>query len=430
MLEVAAEHVLWDVIEEHLDEAEFSWRQWETALTSPRYTLARMADGPERTLLAHVDGLASGATPVRERLLLTTLEEAEPPPLARLIPVLLALVQSGHWGPVAATLASEDRVLGAAAERAAVLAGPRDRGPWLEAALAAAPDPARRTRLLRVAAGWGLSLDNLVAPLQSADGDETQAAATAARWADPDRHLPVLEWLLDHPLAPVREAALVSALFLRSGRAWRTCEARAADRGTPDATAMLLVALLGEGPAQQPLLDQLGRVEHREAALFALGYSGQAAHAERLLPLLAHHDERVAKLAAEAFSTLTGLDTARPPYASQAEPVRFVTQVREEEEPPIETVPLPEEDRPLPDGEAITRWWKERGPALPPRQRLLAGAPWTPASAADFLREAPLRRRPPVALWAGLRHGVRIDPQAFSPRQQAQLGALRAIGAG
>ena len=32
--------LVWDIYEEHLDEAAFLWREWETALTAAHYTLA------------------------------------------------------------------------------------------------------------------------------------------------------------------------------------------------------------------------------------------------------------------------------------------------------------------------------------------------------------------------------------------------------
>ncbi|HZN94988.1 MAG TPA: hypothetical protein VFB81_19880, partial [Myxococcales bacterium] len=51
--------VMWDVVEEHLDEAAFHWEQWERALVSPDNTLAGVAQGTEARLLAHLDGLAS-----------------------------------------------------------------------------------------------------------------------------------------------------------------------------------------------------------------------------------------------------------------------------------------------------------------------------------------------------------------------------------
>ena len=69
--------ILWDILEEHLNEAAFLWGQWERSLRSPRYVLREVMDGPEERLLAHVEGLCEGGLPVVERLLLPALQEEE-----------------------------------------------------------------------------------------------------------------------------------------------------------------------------------------------------------------------------------------------------------------------------------------------------------------------------------------------------------------
>ena len=65
--------VLWEVAEEHLDEAGFLWTQWERALVSPDYSASEVADGPEERLAAHLEGLALGGREVAERLLASKL---------------------------------------------------------------------------------------------------------------------------------------------------------------------------------------------------------------------------------------------------------------------------------------------------------------------------------------------------------------------
>ena len=41
----------WDIVEEHLDEAEFLWAMWEHSLLSPKYTLDTVARGAPLVLL-------------------------------------------------------------------------------------------------------------------------------------------------------------------------------------------------------------------------------------------------------------------------------------------------------------------------------------------------------------------------------------------
>lgn len=60
--------VLVDVLEEHLDEAEFRWLQWEKALGAPDFSLSEIAR-LEALLLAHLDGLVVGASTSVESVL-------------------------------------------------------------------------------------------------------------------------------------------------------------------------------------------------------------------------------------------------------------------------------------------------------------------------------------------------------------------------
>ena len=62
-----------DVVEEHLDDAEFLWSQWERSLVSPHHTLAEVATREEERLLANVDGLVAGGASVRARLVVPAL---------------------------------------------------------------------------------------------------------------------------------------------------------------------------------------------------------------------------------------------------------------------------------------------------------------------------------------------------------------------
>src|SRR5262245_29023441 len=61
--------VLWDVVEEHLDDAAFLFEQWERALVAPDYTLSEVAERLEPRLFAHLDGLEIAGAEVVPRLL-------------------------------------------------------------------------------------------------------------------------------------------------------------------------------------------------------------------------------------------------------------------------------------------------------------------------------------------------------------------------
>ncbi|MFP2963571.1 hypothetical protein ACLEPN_39015 [Myxococcus sp. 1LA] len=61
------------MLEEHLDEAEFRWLQWETALGAPDFSRVETARLEER-LLAHLDGLVVGAATGAESVLRSVFE--------------------------------------------------------------------------------------------------------------------------------------------------------------------------------------------------------------------------------------------------------------------------------------------------------------------------------------------------------------------
>ena len=83
--------VLWDVAQEHLDEAEFLVEAWLAATRSPRLSLADVQRTVERRLLAHLDGLVVGGPPVADELLWPALADDSDAPPTRIAAAALAL---------------------------------------------------------------------------------------------------------------------------------------------------------------------------------------------------------------------------------------------------------------------------------------------------------------------------------------------------
>ena len=101
--------VYWDVMEEHLDEAEFLFEQRRTALASPLFTLDHLSLRLEGRLAAHLDGLAIGGPAVAERLLYPLLEETSSS--ERTTAATLVLLGSGDrndWREVLEAVSSAD----------------------------------------------------------------------------------------------------------------------------------------------------------------------------------------------------------------------------------------------------------------------------------------------------------------------------------
>jgi uncharacterized protein (TIGR02270 family) len=423
-------HILWDVIAEHLDEAEFAYTSWASALESPLYTLSELASGPEEQLFAHVDGLVIGGSEVAERALAPELDAPDEPRFSRLVAAGLALLGQGRLDVVERALWSEEPLICHAAQHALVLGAPPQFDARLAAQLARPLGPKERTVLLGVAAGRGLSLPNLLASLESSDVEEARAAAVLVRWSDPRRHVPAIEHLVDHPDLQVRDAALVTALQLGSFPAWRRCVALASSVARVEPLAMLLMALLG-GPAEHEILvNHLARPSHRHATLFALGFAGQAALGNTLLDVMSGDDPRGARLAGEAFSNLTGLDTSMDPYVEPEPPETGESlPPLEQDELEADLVPPVEDDLPLPNPQAILAWWQANAGRFDVRHRLLWGRPWTVETAYEVFEQAPLRRRHPMALWFAIRSSgrVQVHTRAFSGVQRAQIAPARGM---
>jgi uncharacterized protein (TIGR02270 family) len=432
-----AERILWDVMEEYVDEAEFAAEAFESALDDPEYNLDELAGGPEGKLLACIDGLVIGGPLVVKRLLRAELGRADSEEAARTIAVVLALLAAERRDLVAPYLSHDSETVRVAASRACALSSSPKVDPWLMDQLTAAYTSPGRAAILDAIAARGLQVDSLVASLNSDDTAEVREAARAARRADRTAHLGAIQWLLLQAEPEVRDVALITALHYGSAEAWNLCERLALDPSAPNPMAMQLYATLG-GPAQHNrLVEALALDSHRAPALRALGFSGNPGLVDRLLPYLQEGtDELEAKLAAEAISLIAGLDLRDDAFIIEEESEE--EEAEEDGLPPLDEdlqddlALKPEDALPTPNPEAIRQWWETEGPRLDKKRRHLAGQPWSGAAIADYLGRGALRDRHMVALSLSIRTGgaVYVDTRAFTERQRAQIGAVASLSTG
>lgn len=403
---------LWDVVEEHLDEAEFLFEQWEHALVAPNYTLEEVADGPEARLMAHLDGLVVNGPLVARKLLLPTIDDEDAEPF-RVRAAALALLQT----PGDAGL---DAVLAALREAPALR-------PALTRALECSDHPLLLPRLrplladdeLRATAARVLGFHHqplapcMPALLASEAPDERVLGLSHLAFetgASPSA--PVLAGLTAADPA-IRDAALTAGVLLKIPPAWRRARDLAAACDPDCGHALLLLALRGD-PADVPLiLAALARPELRAAALWALGFVGTAAAVEASLDCL--EDAEHGRLAGEVLTTITGIDLDDEQLTRPDDP---------DDEP---LAHRPEHDLPRPDPIATLLWWSRNGARFPREGRLLRGGPLDTAAVLAGLHTGPMRRRPALALDLLLRTGIhnRLAPLAPTPRQRAELSGLR-----
>jgi uncharacterized protein (TIGR02270 family) len=433
----ADETILWEVIEEHLDETAFLYGMRQDRLSAPHYTLEDVRIGPEARLLAHLDGLVVAGRVVRERLLFPTLrdEEADPERVA---------------AAALAVLAGEDAD---AAVDAVVAALQHAQAPRLEAlcaalCLAELPQiPQRLSReiskenppfvlaaMLRVLGAYGTDTGALLLGfLQSEEPVVVEAALMVAAVTRRLDCLSRCERLVDSDLASTRNAAIDASLVMGSNLAWAACLRRASQPTSEDGHCLLLCSLLGSPQEHRRLAALLETDTEVASALWALGFAGRPEYLHLVIPLLDHADPRLSKLAGETFVAVTGC--APEMVASNGAPDE---QHRAPLTPTHEMPPLDEEDLdadlapsavdllPVLSGSAARDWWHNHRQQFSEGIRFLAGQPLALGRLHDALRNGSARRRQPWALgtWIASRGQYLVSTDAFCERQFRQLAAL------
>jgi uncharacterized protein (TIGR02270 family) len=435
--------VLWDVAEECLDEGEFLVEQWSTAARSARYSLIDLQKTVERRLVARVDALAVEGEEVAQRLLWPALAPESEAPAPRVTAAVLALL-------IDPRAEIRDRLIeairGAAGDAvrdglrlALQLTERTDLDEPLRQALYATDVPATQAALLAVMAARRVNPGPILAPLLASKNTEVvRAALAAAAAADRGAHRHAVEAHLTHESGPVRAEALRTAFIWNLASAPKVCvaEARA---GSP--AAMLLLGLLATPAEVGLLVSSLKSEQHRRAALFALGFTGRREAAEATLPFVADADPAIAKLAAEAFAAITGfvIDEKASAAADEdedqdedqdgdedgdgADAADGDTKAKAKADdgglPPLEEdlaqdlAMGPEDELPVPDADAIRRWWAEQASRFAADERYLGGALLSPAALQGALRDGSLRRAGPLTEEVAIRTGGRVQLPAL-----------------
>jgi uncharacterized protein (TIGR02270 family) len=402
---------LWDIVEEHLDEAEFLWEMWEHGLVAPHYTLDAVAEGPEARLRAHLDALVVHGPRVAHRTLLPALDDDEPARVSAAATALLLGAQAE---------ANADEILAAVRER------PEQR-PALVRALACVDLPALRRRLR----GHLADLDEAVAaaaaevllfhhePLGEAvsgllaSGDRL-ARALALRAVphelEPGRYVRAVQAGLRDLDPVILDAAIDAGVRLGLAPAWERARERARD---PDGgESMLLLAVAGTAADHASLAAALVDRKRRPAALWALGFLGTPEVVDASLDWL--EDASIGHLVGEVFTAVSGVDLARagmslPPPDSDEEVQRSA-----------------EDELPRPDPMAVLHWWTTHRDRFADGQRHVAGLARSDATLIRALRDGPMRRRGGYLLDLSLARTRRPRVQLRAPtaRQRAELAAL------
>jgi uncharacterized protein (TIGR02270 family) len=419
---------LWEIVERHFEEAEFLAELWRDAFDQPDLTLAGLARGIEARLRAHLDGIAVAGPAVLDRLCWPMLEGTAD--LSRAW--IAALVILGEGGEpdldrLAAVLeASEvgdERWMGLV--EALSLSPRRKLGSWLLAQLDGNAGP-RVAGVTQALACRRTTLGSALTPLlQSDDPAVLAAAARLARAGDPAQ-VALLARLGHHEDHRVVAAAVENTLV--RGVAGAIEVARYWAFETPacvfQAQALVWMALLGDAEDQRRLLGLFDNPEQRGRALWAAGFSGQAAAVDAALPWLS--DENVGPLAGELVSGIAGLPMGEPSLWIERDRDGEGLRALVDDHLDADLSLTPEELLPVPDPNAVTAWWENRRSGFAEGQRYVSGLPLDSDSLAQALVEQPLRRRHILALLLEIRTkgAVRLATRDWAHLQLGELDDL------
>jgi uncharacterized protein (TIGR02270 family) len=425
---------LWDLVEESLEEAQFLWRRFEATLATHARDLAGLSFWVEERLLGTIDGLRAGGSAAIEPLLVPALDAEDP---FRAIAAAHTLAVDGNDGGIEALFtavrAAEGPKLSVftraiALSRSEVLLGRIERaipetGPELAAVL-------WRIRGFRQRDPG----PDIAYAILSAHPGLRAAALIALRHIPDSRALGQIQRDVEQDLGAsdraVRDAAINTGLILGISAAWNRCLELAAKPAPGVAGAMLLVAMLGNERDQDRVLAAVGNEAMRADALFAAGFAGTRAAIEVCLQAMT--EESVAKLAAEAFCAITGLDLERErlvaaPPDEPAEPIPL-----EEEDLDADLVPKAEDLLPSPDVPGVVRWWSRQAGRFAAGKRYLGGRLVDLVVLQDALLRGPMRRRYATALELAVRTAGRyqVETHAFSAEQRRQMSSFDRLGGG
>lgn len=387
---------LWDIVDEHLDEAEFLWERWEACLVAPNYVMLEVETGPEARLMAHIDGLVVNGPQVAERLLVPTIADADAEP-TRIQAAALALLRtpgpSGFEAVFTELHSSPSQRPDLARALECCELGPLR---LRLVAMLAAEDADLRYTAARILAFHGEALDEVVARMMAGDRavDRMLGLRMIPRLARTPHHIRELIRALASDDPDVRDVAMTAGALLDLPDAWR-CARELVDAEEPSAgQALLLLALRGE-PADRPAI-LAAATSLRGLGLWALGFLGTVDAVEAAMPWL--EDEAHARLAGEVVAAITGLDLEDEKFA-RVPPEEEALSYRSEDYLPV------------PDALKLLMWWRKQHHRFAAEQRYIAGRPRDAAALFQALHSGPMRRRAVHLLALQLELPVNRRPQ-------------------
>jgi uncharacterized protein (TIGR02270 family) len=382
------QRTLWDVVDEHLEEASFLLELWEQSCRSWSLSAMTLEVGFERRLLAHLHGLILGGSAVAERILLPLVHDPDADPLNACI-AALALLNSPTPSVGMALLQPSYTQL-----------------PQRES-LRRAMDFSEHPFLVR----WcieGLRSDD---PAQLADSISVMASrawlppAQLDHWwnhPSPQVQHATLRWMLACPDLPdrfellqrslystestLRDEALKVAVARRVPHAWPICQSRVEGRTDDVHLPIMLLASLGDHEDHERVWSAVENPSLAPTVICSLAAMGTPEAVTRCLHTL--NNTPLNPWAAASFATLTGVDLVEEDLVH----IEEKPDDHDDMDEPLET----DLERPAAvDVEAVQRWWSTNRHSVPTTGRMLLGRPLTWLHLLESLPKMKLASRAP-----------------------------------
>jgi uncharacterized protein (TIGR02270 family) len=225
---------------------------------------------------------------------------------------------------------------------------------------------------------------------------------------------------LQDEVSAVKLAAASSAVLLGDrGESLSSLQALAQTPGPAQLKALALALFVADTDTARGLVRKLAAGGTPLRTLIkAAGWSGDS----QVVPWLLKHmeDSAHARVAAEAFSFISGVDLAWQHLAGEA-PETVATGPNDD--PGDDNVALDEDESlPWPDLPKLTTWWHKNSGQFPSGTRLFAGAPPTTNHCFQVLKEQTQRRRMAAAIYMSLlKPGTVLFNCAAPTRRQERL---------
>ncbi len=420
--------IITDILEEHLEEADFLWQQRENALEDRAYTLAGLAELEER-LLAHLDGLTLGGQEAWA-LLEPKLAGAEPGEVFAAAFVALESRDPKRIGLIQKALSEANDAVLSGIRHALRHASFPDIEKVVQPLLASGKGALQAAAIdVMSFRRMDIKTDLLRAGLSAKDPLLIAASANAAgrlRRVELKRDV---ESAWENSSPSVRLESIKAGLLLNDETVMNRCRKAVLERSEKAEEAVVFVGLAGRKEDEPLLVDALGAPSLVRNAIHSLGLLGNVSAMEALIRCA--EDPKLARPTGEAIRNLIGVDlqeedlvVAETGKTEVEASVGKNVEERVEEEDEFEIDP--DEDLPAPDPSKMAQWWQKNASQFEKGERYRKGYPYSLQGLMNTLQTGTLPERHQTSIELAMQDSSFpfLETRALAGRQLKEMERL------